>query len=123
MKAKSTINGVLKKRSLIVQIAQELSFLFPTSNTTYDEEKGGHEEFFAKKGSKINARETQGKHARAINTRRKRGNHLTGISPHNKCDETRIFGHQQVNPPKKTFQIPLLVRTNDDKEIKEATDK
>ena len=95
MKEKSTINGVLKRRSLTVLNVQELSFFekFQTSNTTYDEEVGVCEEFLLKWGSKINVRETQGKHTHATNTRGKRGDHLTGLSPHIKCDETRIMGH------------------------------
>ena len=76
-----------------------------------------------KKGSKINARETQGKHTRETNTRGKRGNHLTGISSPNKCDETRISGHEQADPLKKTFHIPLLVQMNEDKGIKGSTDE
>ena len=76
-----------------------------------------------KKGSKINARETQGKHTRVTNTRGKCGNHLIGISSHNKCDETRISGHEQVDPLKNTFHIPLLVQMNDNKGIKGATDE
>ena len=96
--------------------------MFQTSNTANDEEEG-YKEFFAKKGSKINAQETQGKHAHAINTRRKRGNHLMGISPHNKCDEARILGHEYTNPPKKSFHISLLIQTKDDKGIKGATNE
>ena len=46
-----------------------------------------------------------------------------GISPHNKCEEIKISGHEQVDPPKKTFHIPFLVQMNDDKGIKEAIDK
>ena len=60
---------------------------------------------------------------RVTNTRGKRGNHLTGISPHNKCDETRILEHKSTDPSKKTFHIPLLVQMKDDKGIKGATNE
>ena len=50
--------------------------------------------FFAKKGNKINAWETQGKDTHAANTREKCGSHLTKTSPHNKCDGTRILRHE-----------------------------
>jgi len=95
MKEKSTINGVLKKMSLTILNVQKLSFFekFQTLNTAYDGEEGVYEKFLLKRGSKINARETQGKHTRATNTRGKCGNHLTRISPHIKCDKTRILGH------------------------------
>ena len=63
------------------------------------------------------------KHIRVTNSRGKCGNHLIGISPHNKCDQMRISGHEQVDSPKKTFHIPLLVQTNDDKGIKGAMDE
>ena len=56
----------------------------------YNEEEE-YEKLFAKKGSQINARETQGKSTRAT---KKRGDQLTEMSPHNKYDRTRISGHE-----------------------------
>ena len=69
MKAKSTINGVLNKITLTVLNVQEpfFFFWFQISNTAYVEEEGEYEEFLLKKGSKINAWETQGNtHVRPI---------------------------------------------------------
>ena len=40
-----------------------------------------------------------------------------------KCDGTRILGHEGEIEQPKTFHIPMLVQTKDDKGIKGATDE
>ena len=77
---------------------QELSFL-KISNFKYNALKKkknmrGFFFFIPKKGSKINAWETQGTLTRTTNKKRECGHHPTGILPHIKCDGMRISGHE-----------------------------
>ena len=50
-------------------------------------------------------------------------NHLTRRSRRIKCDGTRILGNEGEIEPPKTFHIPMLVQTKDNKGIKGAIDE
>ena len=79
--------------------------------------------FFKKENKNQGAQEAQENLARATNEEKACVNHLTRKSPRIKYDWTRISGHKGEIEPPKTFHIPMLVQTKDDKGIKEATDE
>ena len=79
---------------------------------------------FSKKENKNQGpREVQENFARTTNEVKACVNHLTRKLPCIKCDRTRISGHEGEIELPKTFHIPMLVQTKDDKGIKEATDE
>ena len=57
------------------------------------------------------------------NEEKARVNHLMRKLSHIKCDGTRILGHEGEIELPKTFHIPMLVQTNDNKGIKGAIDE
>ena len=59
----------------------------------------------------------------ATNEEKARVNHLTRKLPCIKCNGTRISRHEREIKPPKTFHIPMLVQTKDDKGVKGATDE
>ena len=67
--------------------------------------------------------EVQENFTHATNEEKTRVNHLTRKLPRIKCDGTRISGHKGEIEPPKTFHIPMLVQTKDDKGIKGATNE
>ena len=79
--------------------------------------------FSEKENKNQGAWEAQENFARATNEEKACVNHLTRKSSRIKCDGTRISGHKGEIEPQKTFHIPMLIRTKDDKGIKGATNK
>ena len=79
---------------------------------------------FSKKENKNQGtREVQENFACTTNEEKAHINHLTRKLPCIKCDRMRILGHEGKIEPPKTFHIPMLVQTKDDKGVKEATDE
>ena len=79
---------------------------------------------FSKKENKNQATwEAQENFTRATNEEKTCVNRLTRKSPCIKRDGMRISGHEGEIELPKTFHIPLLIQTKDDKGIKGATDK
>ena len=69
------------------------------------------------------AQEAQENFAHTTNEEKARINHLTRKSPRIKCDGMRISGQEGEIELPKTFHIPMLIRTKDDKGIKGATNR
>ena len=69
------------------------------------------------------AQEAQENFARATNEEKAHINHLTRKSPRIKRDGMRISGQEGEIELPKTFHIPMLIQTKDDKGIKGATNK
>ena len=79
---------------------------------------------FSKKENKNQGtQEVQENFTRTTNEEKARVNHLTRKLPCIKCNGTRISRHEGEIEPPKTFHIPMLVQTKDDKGIKGATDE
>ena len=79
---------------------------------------------FLKRKTKIKGMwEAQENFTRATNEEKARVNHLTRKLPRIKCDGARILVHEREIEPPKTFHIPMLVQTKDDKGIKGATNE
>ena len=69
------------------------------------------------------AQEAQENFARATNEEKARVHHLRRKSPRIKRDGMRISRQEGEIELPKTFHIPMLIRTKDDKGIKGATNK
>ena len=79
---------------------------------------------FSKKENKNQGTwEAQENFTRATNEEKARVNHLTRKMSRIKYDRTRISGHEGEIELSKTFHVPMLVQTKDNKGIKGATDK
>ena len=79
---------------------------------------------FSKKENKNQgAWEAQENFTRATNEEKTSVNRLTRKSPRIKCDRMRISRHEGEIELPKTFHIPMLIQTKDNKGIKGETNK
>ena len=79
---------------------------------------------FSKKENKNQGtQEAQENFAHTTNEEKAHVNHLTRKSPRIKRDRMRISGQEREIELPKTFHIPMLIQTKDDKGIKGATNK
>ena len=79
--------------------------------------------FLKEENNNQGVRKAQENFACTTNEEKSRVNHLTRKLPRIKCDGTKIFRHEGKVDPLKTFHIPMLVQTKDDKGINGAIDE